>query len=289
MAPRARERLTKMLELAIATREELALPEVDRTAAPERWRDEDGIVFAYGHSSNGTHWLDVPDVGVFRFGADEARILVVPEPSASRAALFEAYRRLVLPNALQALGTEVLHGSAVLACRGVVALCGKSRTGKSTAAFALSRRGYPLWADDAVAFDDVGGVVRALPLPFAIQLRQASASFFGFEAKVHRAAPVAEADEPARLSVIVLLDREGSRAPDVHMRRLPPHEAFVALLPNAYWFTLADQRRKRLMIDHYLDLSKTVPVFDLRFRPGFERLDAVLDSIETAMEEANDG
>jgi hypothetical protein len=253
----------------------------------EVWRDDDGVVFAYGNRANGAYSLAVPGVGVFRFGGDEGGIRVVPEPSASRAGIDEAYRRLVLPNALQALGKEVLHGSAVLAPHGVAALCARSRTGKSTLAFALSRRGYAVWADDAVAFEVVGRSVRALPLPFRIQLRPASAAFFGRDTPVEL--PQGVANGPTPLVAIFLLERAAIDQPECELRRLPPPQAFMALLGNAYWFTLADQERKRRMVSEYLDLSDLVPIFSLRFPLGFERLDAVVAAVEHVLREGAEG
>src|ERR671935_59558 len=63
-------------------------------------------------------------------------------------------------------GREVLHASAVITARGVVAFCAVSTTGKSTIAYQFSRRGYGIWADDALAFDGADRGVTALWLPF---------------------------------------------------------------------------------------------------------------------------
>ncbi len=72
---------------------------------------------------------------------------------ASPDSIEDTYRRGVLPLVLQLRGHEVLHASAVSTASGLLVLCGVSGTGKSTFAYGLSRRGYPLWADDAVVLD----------------------------------------------------------------------------------------------------------------------------------------
>src|SRR5690606_18526516 len=98
--------------------------------------------------------------------------------SVSPALIQDSYQRCVLPLVLQAAGTEVLHASAVLTPRGVLALCAESGTGKSTLAYGLSRRGYPLWADDAVAFEADETCTNAMPLPFALRLQRDAVRFF---------------------------------------------------------------------------------------------------------------
>jgi hypothetical protein len=114
------------------------------------WRDHEGTVCAAGHTVAGRHWMHVPRIGSFAFGpcAGDA-VHVFAEPSARPESVLDTFRRMVLPLALQAQGEEVLHASAVRMLQGVVALCAVSETGKSTLAYALSRRGFPLWADDA--------------------------------------------------------------------------------------------------------------------------------------------
>ena len=96
----------------------------------------------------------------------ERRDLVEPDPAASRPLVIDWYRRAIAPMALQLLGMQVVHASAVLTDEGVVGFCAHSQTGKSTLAYGFGRRGYELWADDALAFDVVDGDARALPFPF---------------------------------------------------------------------------------------------------------------------------
>jgi hypothetical protein len=272
-----------MLELIITeTGEATGAPSDTALRQPEIWRDEDGVVFARGYQWGGTHWMELPEVGTFWFGSKHAGIVAAPEPAVPRELVFDAYRRLVLPNALQALGREVLHASAVLGPKGVIALCARRKTGKSTTAYALSRRGYRLWADDAVALEITGGSVMSPRLPFALRLRPASASFFRSDGP--NAAASSNAPEPAELAplaVVFVLERAGvAGEAAVEVLPLVPHEAFIALLGNAYWFSLADEQRKRRMMSRYLELSALVSVFRLRFRPEFENLDTILDRLE---------
>jgi hypothetical protein len=193
----------------------------------------------------------------------------------------ETYRRWVLPMVLQACGTEVLHASAVQT-GGVVALCGTSGVGKSTIAFAMSRREHRLCADDAVAIDLSGPSVVALPLPFEMRLRPRAAAFFGVEPQTAGAASAGAMDQagPAPLAVLCVLSRAEEQGCDVRMERLRPSAALPALLAHAYCFSLEDRGLKRAMVLHYMDLAARVPVFALRFQPGLELLSLILDAIE---------
>jgi hypothetical protein len=171
--------------------------------------------------------------------------------------------------AVQALGREVLHASAVLTADGVVAFGAVSTTGKSTLAAALNRRAYPLWADDAVAFEASDGIIESVALPF-------------------EGAPGGggEAGTPPRrresLAAVCVLERSSSpMSKSVIVSRLAPSEAFLALLTHAYCYSLDDVDRHRGMIDQYLDAARIVPVFRVIFEPGLDRLPPILDAIES--------
>jgi hypothetical protein len=250
------------------------------------WRDEQGTTLASCYTLDGQRRVDVPGIASFRFGVPFKIVTASPITSVRPEVIEETYCRAVLPMVLQACGTEVLHASAVHT-EGVVALCGTSGVGKSTIAFALSRRGHRLWADDAVAIDLSGPAVVALPLPFEMRLRPRAAALFGVEPQATGAPscgrPMDQADKgPAPLAALCLLSRgeEERRGCGVRMERLRPSAALPALLAHAYCFSLEDPGLKRAMIQRYMELAARMPVFALRFRPGLELLPWILDEIE---------
>jgi hypothetical protein len=154
----------------------------------------------------------------------------------------------------------------------VVALCARSGTGKSTLAYGLSRRaGYELYADDAVAFDASGPEVTAVPLPFTLHLRPASAEHFGAVAARGPAG-----GERAPLAAVVVM----ARGAELAARRLTAAEAFTAALQHAYCFDLEARPRRRETAERYLELTARVPVHELTFPAGFERLPELLDLLE---------
>ena len=186
--------------------------------------------------------------------------------------------------ALQVSGREVLHASAFRSPAGVIALCADSETGKSTIAYGLNSRGYPLWADDLVAFEISTCGMQALSLPFNLRLRPSAAAMFDLDTTQLPVAAsgdgVTPGSETAPLAAICVLRREVTSGTPVTVRRLSSAEAFAAVLSHAWSFALQDRERKRRMINHYLELVARTPIFDISFQPGRENLPAILDAIE---------
>jgi hypothetical protein len=227
-------------------------------------------VVAFGGMLGGRRWMTVSGIGSFLFADLSRPVSAYPDDAVPDELVEDTYRRTVLPLALQALGREVLHASAVLGPSGVLAFCAVSGTGKSTIAYATSRRGYPLWSDDAVQFSLRNGDVDAIPLPFTLRLKGDSRSFFGGV----QPTGVSESS-PGLLAAIYVLERD-ARA---HVTRLDAVNAFPAVLTHAYCFELADAERKRQMMDVYLKLVGRVPVFRVGVPTGLEHIDKVVDLI----------
>ena len=250
---------------------------------PRIWTDLDGRVCAYGYSADGRHSMRIPGVGSFYFEEDRSEPVTVVSAGPSPDLLEDVYLRMVVPMVLQVRGREVLHASAVLGPSGVAVFCAESRTGKSTIAYALSQRGYPLWADDVVSLD-VDEVITVLPLPFRVRLMPESASLLmGREHTEKQAFGEfhAAAAAPSPLAAILLLERGRG---DVEIERInPPTVAFPALLSHAYTFTVEGETRKRETIQNYLRVAARVPLFDVRLPTGLSDLGTTLDGLETSL------
>ncbi len=61
---------------------------------------------------------------------------------------------------------------------------------------------------------------------------------------------------------------------------LEASEAVTALLPHAYWSTLADEPRKARMVQTYLELANTISTYAITISPVLDRLPALLDELE---------
>jgi hypothetical protein len=242
-------------------------------------RDPDGTVRAYGSEDGGCYRVHFPGFADFTFwlGRDD----VIAEARGSSHLVEDLFRTAVLPLALQVSGYEVLHASAVRTRNGIAAFCGMSGSGKSTIAYGLSRRGYPLWADDAVVFSAANdaATTRCFRIPFALHLRDESSEYFA--ATRAETAVVDSRRETSELTAIVVLERVPAAIPSVEPVSIAA--AMRALLPHAYRFTLADRDRARQTVESYLDVISRVPVFCARYAPGFAQLPPLLDAIEHAV------
>lgn len=248
--------------------------------------DPDGAAVAYGWTTGQDHWLQVPDVGTFHFTPGSDEVTAVPAQAASVGSVEHAYRSIALPLVLQVSGFEALHGSAVRTAGGVVAFCALSGTGKSTVAYGLTRRGYTLWADDAVVFHaSRNSPILTHPIPVNSGLREDARSFFHHGNSPAEQPPMAY-DQPEQLRAVFLMERADDIVDPVELVRQPPADALAGLIPHAHGFNLADYARKRRTLESYLVLATQVPVLEMRFRSGFDRLDAVLDGVHAAIVEA---
>lgn len=259
----------------------------------EIWRDLDGRIGALGERRADLFLLHLPGLACFEFGLAGDEVVVRAPPETRRETIEDQFFRTALPLILQARGREVLHASAVSTPAGVVALCAEKESGKSTLAYALSRRGYSLWADDAVAIEVEDERAWSFPVPFALRLRPASAAHFeragtppAPDPPARRVAAAGSANGRAPLRAAFVLTRlraAGGAAAAPEARRLAASEAFTALLANAYCFTLGDPDRKQAMMRHFLMLTRELPVFALRYPTGLEHLEAILDTLESAL------
>lgn len=245
-------------------------------------RDARGHLLAYCHARNGTLRVDLPDLASFSYerGADHVR--AIPRRPLAPGVIRDTYHHCVLPLILPALGTEVLHASAVVAGTGVAAFCGPSGTGKSTIAVALAGRGYALWADDAVAVDLAESGPAAVSLPFTVRLRADGIRLLvAAGGRVPSAAAIAVDRQPVPLAVLCMLRRAPDTTAAVAVEPLRAAAACRQALDHAYCFSVKDAARKRYTIQNYLTLTARVPAYEIRFRPGVEHLPALLDAIQT--------
>lgn len=239
----------------------------------EVWCDSRGVPIARGWIRGGEMSMEFPGLGAYRFAVHGGPVSAAPAHGASLRPLESTYWKSVVPFVLQARGFEVLHASAIAAAGGVAAFCANSETGKSTLARALGRRGHGSWADDAVVLERD----RTFPLPFQVSLRPESSRWFG-EPEL---STFHEPDQEHPLRAVFVLERD--EAVDIRMRRISSAAAFPLLLRHAFCFTLSDPDRKRTMMARYMELAARVPVFELRFASGLERLDAISARVEETL------
>jgi hypothetical protein len=266
--------------------EELSCTTSTETTNFQMWNDVDGSLSACASATEGGYWLRFPDFASFWFTGADSVVTAYAIPAIHEERIKDCYYRSALPLILQAHSLEVLHASAVLMSHGVIGFCARSKTGKSTLAYGIGQRGYPLWADDALAFELTDLEVTALPLPFAVHLRPSSSAHFGLNPSAEGRHDIQKPNAgPTALAAIFVLERFADLEPEsaVAVVRLTSASALTALLPHAYFFDLLGVQHRQHTLRHYLDLVSRVPVFRLQFASGlhyFEQLaDAVIETI----------
>jgi hypothetical protein len=244
------------------------------------WQDVTGAVCAVGYVGCGAHWIRWPGTATFRIDA-AGHLDAFPDAHVDVSRVRDLSRRTVVPLALQTLGYETLHASAVHFSSGLVGFCGDRHAGKSTIAYSLARRGHQQHADDMLVLDVAEDEVLSIRLPFDVRLRPEASAHWGVQPLPPDGEAVASIDPPAdsavALAALFVLHRmDCGEAAAV---RLTPTAAWTALLANGYWFDSTDLDQRGRLVRHYLDIAAFVPVYELRFVPGLDRLEGVLDCI----------
>ena len=249
------------------------------------WRDGEGRVAAYAYTSGTTSWVRLPGVADFAFDPEQDEVTAFPDGGVTRGVVADAYRRVVLPMVQQARGNQVLHASAVRASVGVVAFCGTSGTGKSTVAFAFSVAAIPCGETTPCASTrpTAGSNASACRSIFCSGRPLRRSSRWGWT-QPRSCAQIARARLPPQLPLLPsAFSKAGSPMAvglSAEVVRLSAADAFTAALEHAYALGLGDRERRKHLVEQYLQLSASAPVFKVSFERGLERLEAVVDAIE---------
>jgi hypothetical protein len=271
-----------MLTLAFA-RGKAPTPQTDRKG--NEWRDDRGDVIARTFLWAGLYWIVWPSLGVFVFSADSREVRVWAEPHAQRRTVVDAFRRMIKPVVLQALGWQVLHAGATIGPSGVIAFCGGSGAGKSTLAFAMQQAGWQQFADDNLLLRLDGDFVIACPLPFTPRLRPAARAHFAnlrgpLPSSLRRRPP----DTPLA-AIFVLQQNAGLAKPRVSL--MPRARAFSQLLPYAHCFDAEDRAHTCRLVKDYLAVASRVRAFWLEYPPNFQCLRQLINSVTEATKATN--
>jgi hypothetical protein len=243
------------------------------------WKDPHGRVAVRTAIHAGGASVEV--AGVADFAIDGSDVIVArPVAGRARADVEDAFRRTVTPLALTYRGAQYLHASSVLSAGGVVALCGRSGTGKSTVAAALDRRGYEVWGDDAVVFACPAGSGRPVSarLPSVLRLDDEAATLVAAlpSAASHRRRPSADSQP---LDAVVILERGTAPVPEV--TELSSGQAVSAMLSHALCLSLDDPAARRQLASGYVAVAATVRVLRVVFAPIAERFATLIEVLAT--------
>jgi hypothetical protein len=286
MTPRAVDGLPA-LSLRIATSAELGrLWSGPRRAPAWRGRLGDGLELTLERGEEGDVLFSYGDRARFLMHAQGATLLCAPANDGLD------WQRVLCSKVLSAIsvirGYEALHAGVVASPGGVVAVAGPSGSGKSTLVLELLRRGWQLFADDALVLESVEGEVRAHPgtphmnldvdLPDGFDPTTVGRTL-GVLAGERWLAAHASAAEPRPVRIVCLLER--GLGFGLQTAWLPAN----ALLLAPYRLGLqGDVERERRRFDVYADLVRSARL--LRLTAGIEHSPA---QIAQALERTLDG
>jgi len=218
--------------------------------------------------------------GTVRFRVREGReVTIAPTPLVEEGVI----RALLMGPALAVLlhqrGLLILHASAVLMNRAVVAFLGQEGAGKSTVAAILHKCGHPLVADDVVAVQTTATAPLVFPSYPQLNLSpDALASLgrnpgssprlhSGVEKRAFHAASGFSLD-PVPLHLLYIL----AKGPRTEIETLQPQEAFVELLRHSYGTRLIRGKAAPGHFRQCVNVLKSVSVRRLQVRPDLSEL-----------------
>jgi len=254
----------------------------DSAVCVREWTGTTGTVRVRAYVGTTWSWIDWDGVAIYRFRRGSNHVEALPARHAKPKAVEDYYRRHILPLVLQANGFEAVHASAVISDRGVLGFCGECGTGKSTIAYALSRRGYPQFADDVIVMTQAHGSIEALSLPFLPRIRVPAAQHFGNDVYTNLASDQGSHSARSPVAALFILERAENGQIDPQVERLDGVEALTALLSHAQRFDSMSFSSRKRTLQNYLDVTAIVPVYSVRFANALERLDSLLDRLVEA-------
>jgi len=228
---------------------------------------------------DGGYLLRFHDLADFLIGANGRRITCVATTDAiSGATLRHLVIDHVLPRALNLLGFDALHATAVVINEAVCAFVAEAGTGKSTLAASFHLAGYPAFCDDCLVLRPTRPL-SALPAYPGVRLWEESFRALGgtaasvgipvaqYTAKTrHLGGAEGFRAEPLPLARIYLLERaspnaSSSAASMPRLHNVKPGDALSALIAATFPLDITDQA---MLTRHFRLLSRVAAELPIR-------------------------
>ena len=259
------------------------------------WQSPDGCVWLAFHRTDTGIILRFPDLADFEVTPDGQWIACSPAPDSSADTITHLFLNQVLPLAMSARGFLSFHASAVTLGECAVAFPGRTGQGKSTLAASFSRNGSAFLTDDGLVLTETGGDYLVQPSHPSLRLWPDSE-----DALLNRKPPAilpaaytpktrfaVEGDlrhcaVPRPLRALFFLGPGETAEPEI--RPIPPSEAMVGLLSNAFQLDVEDKAALRRQFGSTARLCDRVPGFRLDYPRRYEVLPAVREAVATVVE-----
>jgi len=207
---------------------------------------------------------------------------------------FQAYLLgAVLSYSLLKLGLDPLHSTAVVVDGGAVGFLGNNGYGKSSLGGAFLQAGFPLLTDDLLVTIEHQQGFLAYPGPARIKLfPEIAQALLGKEATGVSMNPLTKKEiiplrpqlssfNPVPLRAIYVLPAPGESPPEpgITIRQLPPREAFIQLVANAFNDSVLDEDRLKQHFRLITRLASKIPVKQLSYPRVLDALPALRQAI----------
>ncbi len=242
--------------------------------------------------------LRFPSCGDFFLSANAETIQCRPLPGIPEVTVRHLFLDQVIPLVLSRREPIVLHASAVLTGRGVIAFAGKSGQGKSTLAASFVQKGCALVSDDCLVLRAEHGSWTALPSYPGVRLwpstaeellredtHTADVAHYPIKRRVSDTDLLPFANSPAPMRKIFFLADDSSA---VSIERLSPGRAFWALVEFAYNLDIQETAFLRSQFEAVGQLTADVPAYAIHYPREFALLPAVRETILNHLEEDRD-
>ncbi len=197
----------------------------------------------------------------------------------------------VLPRLLNAQGSLMVHGSAVLTDRGAVVFVGESGYGKSTLAAAFNGHGHTLLTDDCMRLSvDRNAVVQCTPTYPSLRLwPDSSARLAGDSAskpmsdngQKWRFEPVGNHAQPGIVPVagLCLLGAPSSSCDSVELVERSATHTAAGLISQCFRLDLTNAAATATTFEQAMAVVDHIPAVELRYPRDFAQLPDVVDAV----------
>lgn len=240
--------------------------------------------------ANNEFFLNIPGVATYHVDAPLKTIYIDINPLLTNFEYINTWLYgTVLAYLLQFHNYLVLHGSAILYNNRAVIFSGNSGIGKSTLAYAISQKGYPVITDDLIVIrQNKTGVLELMPGKGHVKLWDDALLNFGVSndnlTKVQNKMGKYIVPVPDILTNPTLMDSfyelnvsEKSSIDIMHMNSLA---AFKLLMRNTYRYAMLSPLGK--LEAHFLQISqltKNIKVFSITRPTNLHKLDDIIGRI----------
>ena len=230
----------------------------------------------------------------FAVSPDAREILCYAAPDTPSETVRHLLLDQVLPLVLSWRGHLVVHGSAVLTPKGIIAFVGDSGSGKSTLASSFSEDGIEVLTDDCLLLQEQGDCLTAIPSYPGVRLwpdvadamlgkseALAEVAHYTEKKRVNRSAGIRFSTRAAKLRRMYFLapGEECEQIANVGIRPLSARDVVVELVKYTYLMDVTDRLRLRREFERLSRLATQALFYRLSFPRDFARLAQVRRAI----------